>query len=724
MLALGPSYLTASSPENIQARFYRCDIPSVAPRSVVDFSFLNDPLTEKDRLQACGPALCKVGTSVPVRLFGVNLGFDAALPDEQEARQLAIRLRSLGVNLVRLHALDSISSFGSENATALLTGAPFPTFNKDAISRLRNLLEQLRQQGIYADLNLHVAYQFRPSVDQTIGLNGQTAWPNQSKPFLLVDDSAIGLQARYAHDLLAALRGAGEPALALVEINNESSLVYAWMNGDLSRLLTDPFKSVLVTKWRRFAAARDVAGAAALRDFPSLNREDSSLQRSFLTFLSQADKQYITALSASIRQTSPKLLIIGTQMSFGGVANFASMADTDVLDNHFYVDHYRFPNQMWRWDDWQIGDVSNIGSGLAPLLGSAFYRSFDKPFLITEFNQPWPNRQSAEILPETSVFASMQAWSGLAFYDYTHSRDAYITSVPREFSLVGDATKLVQFGQAAWSFRTGAIQPLCATATYTTDDRLVMAATRQRITNNLATFLQQQAKARADLPLAARVAHAAGSSGPPPAWCETAVDHQIDARFDFTARQMIIDAPTIKGVTGYLTPNVEYDYQSFHVRLHDAARGFISLTLSSRDGLPVDHSRGLLLTLPGYTVTSVQTEKGLAPLDLSRRRLTLKESLSDYISSGPPQWNMLSPSTHRVVNLRSLVPPVWMERIPCTFTIRSDARNLVVYPLSSSGTRMAPLERKFVKKVEDGFEIELQSDTQSLSPWYELEAIS
>jgi len=722
-LALSASCQSAPGVADTDAHFYRFHVPTIAPESIVDFGFLNAPLTEKDRLQVCGPALCKVGTSTPVRLFGVNLGFDAVFPDKGDATQLALRLRRLGVNFVRLHAIDSISSPSPESATGLLDNGPYPSLNQESINRLRNLLQEFRNNGIYADLNLHVGYQFRPSIDKTIDLTGSQMLPNQSKPFLMIDDSAVRLQAQYASALLASLKGAGEPSLALVEVNNESSLVYAWMNGDLNRLVTGKFKAVLMEKWRRFYAAKSTDDTPDIQDVPSLSASDRELVRAFLKFLSQEDTLYVDSVLAAIRRTSPKLLTIGTQMSFGGLANFQSMKHTDVLDNHFYVDHYRFPNRMWQWDNWQITDTSNIGTGLGPLLGSAFYRSLEKPYLITEFNQPWPNRQAAEILPETAVFASIQDWSGLAFYDYTHSRDAYSVSAPREFSLVGDATKLVQFGQMAWLYRTYAIQPLRANASYTADEALLVEATQRRVTNNLATFLEQRGIAQSTLPLLARVGYMGSNakqvltqSGP-----KTQRDGEVN--FDLSARQMIVDAATVKGVIGYLVPKRKYDYGSIQVQLQDSARGFLSLTLSTRDGLPVEKSHNMLLTLPGYTTVSTQASNDPAPLDLDRAPLTLKESIAKVMPSAPTKWTLLSPSAHRIVNLRDLASPIWMERVPCTVAFRSEARKLTVYPLSSSGTRMTPLDRRFVKKTNSGFEIRFPFDAESSSPWYELQPV-
>jgi len=714
-LLAGLANSTPTIASDTQTYFFRFDVPQIARTSVVDFGFLNAPLASSDRLEACGPSLCKSGTMTPVRLFGVNLLFNAALPDAEQAGQLARQLRTLGINFVRLHGLDSISS-NNTNPNGLLTPGPFPTFNEYAIQRLRYLLEQFRENGIYADLNLHVGYQFRPVLDHTLSTGNNKPWPNQSKPFLMIDGAAICLQARYARMLVEQLRGAGEPSLALVEVNNESSLVYHWMDGTLERLVTGPLKSEIIEKWRRYCLKNGVH-LPDNANVVSLSRADPATAATFQQFLVEEDRQYFNRIYSAVKAADPRLLVIGTQMNFGGLANFHSLSGMDVLDYHFYVDQYLFPGGMWRWNDWQITDKSNIGTGLVPLLGAAFYRSFAKPFLITEFNQPWPNRQSSEILPETAAFASLQDWSGLTFHDYTQTRDGYTSEVPIEFRLVGDATKLVQFGQAAWIFRTNAIPRLEPVAPYSFDNAIVQKSVRERIRDGLAGFLEKNGVAKATAPLTARVGYS------PTASRATGVKtaQAADAHFDLHTRQLIVDAPTVEGVSGYLTPGQRYNYGAFQLRLRSTARGFVSLILSARDGRRINLSHSLLLTLPGYTVGSVSTGSGPAPLDLSSASVPLEYSLTHPFTPSSPRWTMINPATHRVVNLRAIQSPVWMERIPCTFAFSSQAVSLHVFPLDATGHRMTELASGLVRKVKGGFEIELQSPQQMPSPWFEIE---
>jgi hypothetical protein len=91
-------------------------------------------------------------------------------------------VRLFGVNLVRLHHMDSQPDSTPSNAGSLLTTGPYPTLNTVAVARLRAFLTALRAEGIYATLNLHVGCQFRPSVDGVPALPGGVAFRTQSKP--------------------------------------------------------------------------------------------------------------------------------------------------------------------------------------------------------------------------------------------------------------------------------------------------------------------------------------------------------------------------------------------------------------------------------------------------------------------------------------------------------------------------------------------------------------
>src|SRR5262249_40143843 len=138
-----------------------------------DFSFLNQPLGPADRIFVRDGHFYCVGADLKphtaddrrIRLFGVNFAFAGLFPAEADAPRIAKRLRRLGVNLVRLHHMDSRPDAEPATANSILTNGPYPTMNPVAAARLRTFLDALKREGIYVNLNLKVGYRFRPDVD-------------------------------------------------------------------------------------------------------------------------------------------------------------------------------------------------------------------------------------------------------------------------------------------------------------------------------------------------------------------------------------------------------------------------------------------------------------------------------------------------------------------------------------------------------------------------------
>jgi hypothetical protein len=70
-------------------------------------------------------------------------------------------------------------SSNPSNAGSTLLDGPYPAFNETALQRLRDFLAALSAEGVYANLNLHVGYTFRPAMD---GVPSRVTIPTQSKP--------------------------------------------------------------------------------------------------------------------------------------------------------------------------------------------------------------------------------------------------------------------------------------------------------------------------------------------------------------------------------------------------------------------------------------------------------------------------------------------------------------------------------------------------------------
>jgi len=255
-------------------QYYRFAVDQDNLNGAPDFSFLNHPLTAADRIFVKNGHFYTVGPDLqpntaddqPVRFFGVSFAFGANFPDPSagDPVRVAKRLRRMGVNLVRLHHMDSepdpIGDTSEFNST--LTVGPYPSFNEIGLTRLRAFLTALAGEGIYVDLNLHVGYPFRPDVDQVPSL---PVWPDQGKPLQVFYPRMVQLQQQYAQGLVQKLSLANDPVLAMVEISNESSIVSSWQQGQLDSVLLGDYRTALQTQWNSFLSAKYQTTAALVQ---------------------------------------------------------------------------------------------------------------------------------------------------------------------------------------------------------------------------------------------------------------------------------------------------------------------------------------------------------------------------------------------------------------------------------------------------------------------------
>jgi hypothetical protein len=256
--------LVCCAPLSAQSGFYQFTPDQDRLGGAADFSSLNRPLTAADRVFVRDGHFYRVGPDLlpntaddeRVRMFGVNLAFGANFPDPADAGRIAKRLRRLGVNLVRLHHMDSASWATPTSYEWILTGGPYPTFNAGSIARLRAFLDALKAEGVYVNLNLHVGYEFRPGIDNVPALPNSQAMPPQSKPLHIFHPRLVELQKQFTRSLIDALQINNDPVLALVEINNESSIIYEYQVNNLDRYLQGEYRAELQRQWNQFLGAK------------------------------------------------------------------------------------------------------------------------------------------------------------------------------------------------------------------------------------------------------------------------------------------------------------------------------------------------------------------------------------------------------------------------------------------------------------------------------------
>ncbi len=855
-----------------------------------DFSWLNRPLTPADRLFVRDGHFTRVGEDLTpftadderIRLFGANLCFGANFPAEADATRIARRLRRLGVNLVRLHHMDSQPDSNPANAGSLLTTGPYPTLNEEAVRRLRALLDALQAEGIYVNVNLHVGYVFRPAVD---GLPPHPSFPAYSKPLHVFYPRMVDLQVDYTGQVLEALRLKNDPVLAMVEINNESGLARDWQTRNLERALQGEYKDELLRQWNVYLTAR-YSSSEALRkawgasqaDGPDLlpNQwvienhlpgrgtnpewvegeglptvrvevlngsdvvilkqvgfsvstdahytvevevradlpdgasrtlhwdvkqnvspwrqavnstitvtsqwqsyrmgfqpsfamegvgrfgmsiemlagttvyvrnarlrasgqrglaEDERLEAAnvalvgenefgteerandYVRFLIERDRVYLASMLQAIRDTTDQWVpVAGTQMGYGGLVNIDSHEVLDYDDNHFYVDHYSFPNVAWDGRDWRLRDNSSLGGGLGEFLSMAIARQWGRPYTVSEYNQPWPNRQGAEIDPTLAAFGAFQDWDAIMHFAYSHGRN-WDDGVPNGFNLNGDWTKWVNLGQAAWLFRSGAVRPALETIDIPIPQALRLRAGRERRNSAINAFLGASLGWNSANVFLHGVRLITDGAGPMPQAGQGAPEPPYrsdtgELSYDPGARLFLIHTPQAAGVFGFAGRS-KVTSGAIDLELAPNARGFATVLVTSLDAEPLANSGRMLLTNPGYTL---RTQPGSNP-QRPQALVNYGTALDWWTLEREPGYPN-KPSG----NMGGGQRPVWMERVECYVTIRTTASRLTVYPLDGAGQRLAPLEARDLERLAGAFRLHLQADGQAPAPWYEIVA--
>ncbi|MBU2584252.1 MAG: carbohydrate binding domain-containing protein [Bacteroidetes bacterium] len=166
-----------------------------------------------------------------IRFWGTNLVADGAFPTKSKASFIAGRLRKYGFNLVRFHHMDnpwsreSIFEWGSDTRH----------LNPLTLDRFENIVNELKKNGIYVNINLHVSRTFKVQD----GVENADSIVEFGKGVTLFDPQLIALQKDLAQQLLTHVNPytgkslVNDPVMAMVEIVNENSLYRIWRDGKL-----------------------------------------------------------------------------------------------------------------------------------------------------------------------------------------------------------------------------------------------------------------------------------------------------------------------------------------------------------------------------------------------------------------------------------------------------------------------------------------------------------
>jgi len=433
-----------------------------------------------------------------IRLWGVNVSGRACTPPQDDAPRIAAHLARCGINAVRFHFFDRPAPNGIIDAKRDDTRALDPA----QLDRLDRFVFELRERGIYSDLNLNVARQYKPGDGvrdaELLGF---------AKALTHFDPRLIELQKEYARALLThknAYTGneyRNEPCVALVELLNENSLIESWFSGRLlgtatrknpgtwtdipasyAQFLTDRYNAYLKARLspEALAALRQEAGVAADAAVPRLAPKEfaKASQTRFRTeaeFYLEIEQRFHTDMAKFLRQdVGVRQLLVGSSDHNHGRTGYPLLAATaalDVVDGHVYWQHPNYVTDpaTGRTVGFQIPNTPMVND---PQRSTPVQLSrtavAGKPYIVSEVNHPFPNEWAAEGVPILAAYAALQDWDGIFWYTLAH--EDILAKDPRmmgHFDFVTEPVKMTQLAAGALVFLRGDVQAARKTVTRT-----------------------------------------------------------------------------------------------------------------------------------------------------------------------------------------------------------------------------------------------------------------
>ncbi len=314
--------------------------------------------------------------------------------------------------------------------------------------------------------------------------------PGMDKQIDLFDPLLIDSQKTYARDLLTHVNAythiayAAEPAVAMVEINNENTLFIWGAEQDLQNL-PEPFAGELQRVWNEWLVKKygtraalaaawgklSPSGKEGLTEAEGLEKSTVRVKlksvamtparaRDWYDFLQSLDEKYFTGMYDYLKRDLHVAAPVTGTIGMGSLGTL-SQTHTDFIDAHEYWQHPIFPNGGWSTTDYHIGNSPMVDSNTRGTLPSlAAIRVVGMPFTVTEYDHPAPSDWRAEALPLLATTAALQDWDAIFIFAYSHSAKFHRDHSDSFFDLAADPAQLNLMPVAARLFLSGAIAPL------------------------------------------------------------------------------------------------------------------------------------------------------------------------------------------------------------------------------------------------------------------------
>ncbi|QDP96030.1 hypothetical protein FOE78_09080 [Microlunatus elymi] len=564
-----------------------------------------------------------------LRIWGVNLtGWtkgSTLLPPKEEAPIWAAALARFGINCVRFHFLD-LPTLDEEDVDHQQPGGLIDrrqehtrSFDPEQLDRLDFFVAELKQRGIYTNLNLNVGRTYTEG-DGVPDWDAVRIW----KGMTFIGERLIELQRDYARDLLThhnpytGNEYRHEPAVAIVEIVNENSLYEFWMrnwlrgertkdNPDIQLDFTPFYAEQLDARYQdwlagnrtedQLAELRKLAGVAADAPIPRLRVEQfaeapAPLFHAEGEFYGAVERDFFLDMKRYLTDDlGVASLIVGCADHTYWIPNQPIVQGTsqlDIVDGHVYWQH---PAIWGARNTPMVDDPLNstiVKLSRSPVAG--------KPFMVSEVNHPNPNEYAAEMIPILAAYAAFQDWDGIFFYTFEpKALGDYQRYVADNFDITLDPVKLIQLAAGALIFCRADVRPARRTVTRSYSAEQVLESIR--LPESARPYFTPGFPTSTALRHGLRISSFDGeptaafaADEPGPYLTDTGeLGWHVSPEH---GGLVTIDTDRTQALVGFVTANGR---TTRHLAA-DVANRFCAITLSSLDEQPIARSEKLLLT--------------------------------------------------------------------------------------------------------------------------------
>jgi len=448
------------------------DVDPLDPKSVIDMSRLVDtPAGKHGFLAREGETLRFENASKPTKFWGIGCSPQGDTPSQMT--QAARWYRKHGINLVRQHTMIGAVGLLDRNGK----------FDPGRLDRYDRWFAALKEQGIYSTWSViyphHGAFLQPHDVDAELFGELAADANSRSRGAIVVNDYINldrGIQDaawKYFDTLLnhvnpyTGLAYKDDPALAMLEVQNEGNVFFFTLNSLLDRNKVPGLSKSMRQRFFKFVEKKYGSKAAAEKAWGRLNREDDwdrgelrlmgahhwgsdgpqyeyagQTRRcgDYIEFLTSIQKEYYERRIQQMRDAGFKGVTITTAWKSGGpgasLANLYCDTAGDCIDRHNYFGGGDGGHGIVEGKVNNATHLSQPGHGL---LAVGMFQVQDRPFAYSEWSQMPPNPWKAEAAPLIAFYGlGLQGWDASYHFNMGSHRmgdgwpgqSKYVTQTP------------------------------------------------------------------------------------------------------------------------------------------------------------------------------------------------------------------------------------------------------------------------------------------------------